>query len=306
MQPREAVAPGVIEGLGPVATLTPAASDAQRRRAVADWIADERNPLTARVLVNRLWHYHFGRGLVATPSNFGFLGGKPSHPALLNWLAAELVHRGWSVKAMHRAIVTSATYRQSSTDDERGKSVDAGGQLLWRYPPRRLEAEAIRDAMLSAAGTLDLRMGGPGYSVFEPNDNYVRVYVPKKKFGPSEWRRMVYQTKPRMQQDATFGQFDCPEASGVVAARNVSTTALQALNLLNSQFVVQQAGEFAKRLSREAPGDLRAQMRVGFAIAFGREPTMEEATAAERLVADHGLEALCRALLNASEFVYVN
>jgi hypothetical protein len=125
--------------------------------------------------------------------------------------------------------------------------------------------------MLSAAGTLDLRMGGPGYSVFEPNDNYVRVYIPKRKFGRDEWRRMVYQTKPRMQQDATFGQFDCPEASGVVAARNVSTTALQALNLLNSHFVVQQAGEFAKRLSREAHGRLAVPSRSRWGAS--RRPT---------------------------------
>jgi hypothetical protein len=306
MQPREVVGPGVIEGVGAPVKLEPSADDALRRRTLADWIADPRNPLTARVLVNRLWHYHFGRGLVATPSNFGFLGGKPTHPELLDWLAAELVHRQWSIKAMHRAIVTSAAYRQSSADDSKSRDADAGCQLLWRFPPRRLEAEAIRDAMLSAAGTLDFRMGGPGYAVFEPNDNYVRVYVPKKRYGPEQWRRMVYQTKPRMQQDATFGQFDCPEASGVVAARNVSTTALQALNLLNSPFVIQQADQFAKRLAREAPSDVRGQAHRAFAIALGREPTADEAAAAERLIADHGLAALCRAIVNASEFTYVN
>jgi hypothetical protein len=148
-------------------------------------------------------------------------------------------------------------------------------------------------------------MGGPGYSVFEPNDNYVRVYNPKKDFGPAEWRRMVYQTKPRMQQDATFGEFDCPDASRTAPDRNTSTTALQALNLFNSQFILQQADFFAERLKIERPNDEVAQIARAFELAFGRTADEEEIAAAKQLVQEHGLPSLCRALLNANELLYV-
>ena len=138
---------------------------------------------------------------------------------------------------MHRLIMLSSTYRQASRSDAAAAAKDAADRLLWRFAPRRLEAEPIRDAMLWASGALDLRMGGPGYDVFEPNTNYVKVYTPKQSFGPAEWRRMVYQNKPRMRQDATFGEFDCPDSSQTTARRNVSTTALQALNLLNGSLM---------------------------------------------------------------------
>jgi hypothetical protein len=306
MQPREEVAPGAIEQLGEPLKLASSTSDTQRRLALGRWIADPKNPLTARVIVNRLWHYHFGTGLVATPSNFGFLGGKPSHPELLDRLAKDLVRQDWSLKAMQRAILTSATYRQASADRSDAAAIDGQCRLLWRFPPRRLEAEPIRDATLAVAGTLDLHMGGPGYSVFVPNNNYVRVYDPLKEFGPSQWRRMVYQTKPRMQHDGTYGELDCPDASRVMPSRNVSTTALQSLNLLNSPFVVQQAKFFAEQLRREAGGNARAAVAQGFAVAFGREPQSDELAAAVAVVERHGLEAFCRAMLNASEFIYVN
>jgi hypothetical protein len=306
MLPREIVPPGAIEQLGLPLVLGSTAPDAQRRLALGRWIADARNPLAARVIVNRLWHYHFGAGMVATPSNFGFLGGTPSHPELLDWLATEIVRRDWSLKAMHRAILTSATYRQASADRPEAAAVDAQCRHLWRYPPRRLEAEPIRDATLAVAGTLDLQMGGPGYSVFVPNNNYVRVYDPLKDFGPQQWRRMVYQTKPRMQHDATYGEFDCPDASRVMPSRNLSTTALQSLNLLNSPFVIQQAKFFAERLRRETAGDMRAAVARGFELALGREPQSDELLAAVAVAQQHGLEAFCRALLNASEFIYVN
>ncbi|MEX2185830.1 MAG: DUF1549 and DUF1553 domain-containing protein, partial [Pirellulales bacterium] len=306
MQPREEVGSGGLTGIGAELDLPPSATDAERRRKLAEWIADPANPLTARVIVNRLWHYHFGQGLVATPSNFGFLGGKPSHPQLLDWLAAEVVQQGWSLKAMHRLMVTSAAWRQKSDARDDAMAVDAQCRLLWRYPPQRLEAEPIRDSILAVCGTLDLRMGGPGYSVFEPNGNYVRLYTPKKTYGPAEWRRMVYQTKPRMEQDATFGNFDCPDASTSVAHRNASTTALQALNLFNSEFILQQAGYFADRLRREAPDGIDSQIKRAFELAFGRGPEADEASGAAELARQFGLESVCRAILNASELVYVN
>jgi mono/diheme cytochrome c family protein len=306
MQPKEVVAPGGISSIAPPLELPANASDGERRRKLAEWIVDRRNPLASRVIVNRLWHYHFGQGLQATPSNFGFLGGKPSHPALLDWLAQELLARDWSLKSMHRLMLTSATWRQSSADHAANEAVDAQCRKLWRFPPRRLEAEPIRDSILAIAGTLDLRMGGKGYTVFEPNDNYVRVYTPKKKFGPAEWRRMIYQTKPRMQQDATFGDFDCPDAASDVAKRNVSTTALQALNLFNSDFMIDQAKYFAARVEREAGANDEARVRRAFELAVGRAAAPDEVADATALVDQHGMEALCRALLNASELMFVN
>jgi len=201
--------------------------------------------------------------------------------------------------------VTSETYRQSSASRADALAVDASSRLLWRFRPRRLEAEPIRDTILAVSGKLDLRMGGPGFSVFEPNDNYVRVYNPKQTFGPPEWRRMIYMTKVRMQQDATFGAFDCPDGGQIAPKRNTSTTPLQALNLLNSGFVLQQAEFFAERLKRERGDDVGKQVRRAFALAFGREASVEEATVATKFVEREGLTMFCRVLLNANELVYV-
>jgi hypothetical protein len=256
-------------------------------------------------MVNRIWHYHFGQGLVKTPSDFGFNGGEPSHPELLDYLATQFMQSGWRPKAIHRVILLSSTYRQASTFNPTAAAQDAGTRLLWRFPPRRLEAEPLRDSILNTSGVLDLRMGGSGYSPFEPNTNYVRVYAPRQDFGPSEWRRMIYQEKPRSRQDGTFGEFDCPDASQVVGRRNRSTTALQALNLLNASFMVQQSELFAARLQREA-STAPEQIRRAFELALGRAPDAEEQTSAEALVRDQGLMIFCRALFNANEFLYVN
>jgi Protein of unknown function (DUF1553)/Protein of unknown function (DUF1549) len=305
MQPRESVAAAVPGAVGPKLQFPADAPDRDRRLALARWLTDPANPLPARVMVNRLWHYHFGRGIVDTPSDLGAHGGKPSHPELLDWLAAEFVESGWSLKHVHRLIVTSATYRQSSAANNAGRAADAQARLLWRFPPRRLEAEAIRDAMLFVSGALDRRMGGAGFDLFEPNANYVKVYVPKREFGPAEFRRMVYQSRPRMQPDDTFGAFDCPDGGQIAPARTRSTTPLQALNLLNSPFVIQQADVLANRLRREAGDDAAAQVRRAFLLAFGREPVAEERDAAVRLIDGHGLAAFCRALFNANEFLFV-
>jgi hypothetical protein len=209
------------------------------------------------------------------------------------------------LKPLHRLIVLSSAYRQSSAANAKALAADAGDRFLWRFPPRRLEAEPLRDAILSVSGELDSRMGGPGFDLFELNMNYVKVYVPKKEFGAAEWRRLIYQNKPRMQLDDTFGSFDCPDGGQITPKRNNSTTALQALNLLNSRFMTQQADLFAKRLQREAGGDVEAQVRRAFWLAFQREPAGDEVAAAVSLVRDHGLSALCRALFNASESLYV-
>jgi mono/diheme cytochrome c family protein len=304
-QPREPVAPGLLTRIGPARSLPLEASEPQRRLALADWIVDPKNPLTARVIVNRLWHYHFGEGLVATPSDFGANGARPTHPELLDWLASELIARNWSLKSIHRLILCSTAWRQSSQSRLEGLAVDAGSRLLWRHPPRRLEAEALRDTVLSVSGALDLQMGGPGFDLFETNTSYVKVYVPRATFGPAEFRRMIYQNKPRMELDPVFGAFDCPDGGQVAPRRNVSTTPLQAMSLLNSAFTLQQAGLFSARLEREAP-DLPGRVRRGFRLAFGRDPVASELEAASALARERGLPALCRALFNANEFVTVN
>jgi Protein of unknown function (DUF1553)/Protein of unknown function (DUF1549)/Planctomycete cytochrome C len=302
--PREVVSPGAIAAVGSL-EIPAAAPEQERRVALARWIARRQNPLTARVIVNRLWHYHFGRGIVETPSDFGHNGGRPSHPELLDWLANELVRSGWSLKHVHRLILTSATYRQSSAPRADGLKVDASARLLWRFPPRRLEAEAIRDSMLAASGVLDERMGGPGFSPFQPNTNYVRVYQPKEEFGPAEWRRMVYMSKVRMEQDSVFGAFDCPDAGLIAPRRTQSTTAVQALGLFNSRFTEEQADLMAERCGREAGSGAPPGVRRAFELCFGRQPDEVEGRAAEQLVAQYGLPSLCRALFNANEFLFL-
>lgn len=304
-QPGDEVQPSAPAQIQPRFTLKPSASEKERRLALADWLTHADNPLAARVMVNRIWHWHFGQGLVRTPSDFGFNGDRPSHPQLLDWLASAYRANDWRLKPLHRLIVLSNTYRQASRSDAKAVAVDANNRLLWRYPPRRLEAEAIRDTMLQVSGSLNRRMGGPGYHLWDYS-GYVIVFAPKTTLGPNEFRRMIYQFKPRLQQDRTFGVFDCPDATATVPRRNRSTTVLQALNLLNDPFVYDQSERFAARLRREAGNEPQAQIRRAFRLAFGREPSVVEASAASKLVAAHGLAALCRALFNANEFVFVN
>ena len=305
-QPREEILPGPLSriGSGPWPE-APISAEAARRRALADWIVDPGNPLAARVIVNRLWHHHFGTGLVDTPSDFGAGGGRPSHPALLDWLASELVANGWRLKSIHRLIVTSRAWRQGGDANAQALAHDAQDRLLWRYPPHRLEAEAIRDAILATSGSLNPKAGGPGFDLFVANANYVKVYETKTAFTADDFRRMIYQSKPRSELDTFFGAFDCPDAAQIQPKRTSSTTPLQALNLLNGAFLIDQADRFAARLTREAGDDQAHQVRLAFLLAFGREATNAEIAAATQLVADHGLPALCRALYNANEFLSV-
>ncbi len=305
LQKRELVGPGAIASVHPPLKLSAQATEHDRRRALADWIADERHPLTARVMVNRIWHYHFGQGLVLNPSDFGFHSGQPSHPELLDWLAQAFLAHGGRSKPIHRLIMLSAVYRQSSRNPTPASAQDGGNRLLWRYPARRLEAEVIRDSILATSGELNLTMGGPGFDLFEPNSNYVKVYTPKQSFGPAEQRRLIYQQKPRMQSDGTFGMFDCPDSSQSVPRRNVSTTALQSLALFNSPFTMQQAEAFAERVRRESSQVVADQVRRAFALAFSRSPTSDEQRAALLLVEREGLAALGRALFNTNEMIFL-
>jgi mono/diheme cytochrome c family protein len=301
---REEVAPDALEVIGSLglARNTP---EQARRIALAEWIADPKNPLTARVMVNRIWQHHFGTGLVDTPSDFGKNGTLPSHPELLDWLADEFVNSGWSIKHIHKLILLSSTFQQDSAPRVNALGVDAASRLLWRFPPRRLEAEAIRDCILSASGVLDKRMGGPGFSGFEVELENVRHFFPKTSFGPEDWRRMVYMTKVRQERDAIFGAFDCPDLSQVMPKRSRSTTPLQALNLFNSHFMLQQAELLANRLEREGTDERNRQMNLAFRLCFGREPQGPELTGAISLAEEHGLVAICRALLNSNEFLFI-
>ncbi|MBI1917654.1 MAG: PSD1 domain-containing protein [Planctomycetes bacterium] len=310
----DAVVPAGLSAAGPKLSVPADAPERRRRVALARWLGSADNPLTARVMVNRVWHYHFGQGLVVTPSDFGFNGDRPSHPELLDWLASEFMYgasgaidsRRWSLKPLHRLLVTSATYRQSGRLDAKAMAVDWQNRLLWRMAPRRLEAEGVRDAILATSGRLDRRMGGPGYNLWEKNTNYVTVFKPKARLGPDEFRRMVYQFKPRSQQDPTFGVFDCPDAALARPRRTTSTTVLQALNLLNGRFLIDQAGYFAERLRDEAGDDPARQVERAFRLAFGRKPSEKELKAAVALARAHGTAALCRALYNANEFLYLD
>jgi len=301
--PKEIVAPRSLQVLEPIG-LKRDSSDTERRTALATWIASPDNPLTARVMVNRVWQYHFGTGLVETPSDFGRNGGKPSHPELLDWLAGEFIRGGWSVKRLHKLILTSETYRQSSRINETAQQVDADCRLIWRFPSRRLEAEAIRDSMLQVSGVLNLAMGGRGYSFFKSRGG-LSGFPPVETFGPDELRRMIYSHKIRMERVPVFGAFDCPDAGQPMPKRGTSTTAIQALNLFNSPFVMEQAERLAKRVRADAGDDAGEQVRRVYGYVLGREPLGVEAKAATAAVRQHGLATLCRALFNSNEFLFL-
>ncbi|MSU35928.1 MAG: DUF1553 domain-containing protein [Pedosphaera sp.] len=304
MQKRETVSPGTL-ALFRAVELSSDEPEQRRRQQLADWITNPANPLTARVLVNRIWQHHFGVGLVATPNDFGRNGARPTNPELLDWLASEFVTQGWSIKKLQRQILLSATWRQSSLPRPDALKIDGTCRLLWRFPPRRIEAEGIRDSILFASGSLDSSRGGPSFFLHNVDRENVYHYHPKEDFAPAEFRRMVYAFKVRMEQDGIFGAFDCPDGSLVAPRRTVSTTPLQALNLFNSRFTLDQAERFANRLRYEAGTVSGAQIRRAWQITFSREPSPQEALDSGAFVAREGLTALCRALLNSNEFLFI-
>jgi hypothetical protein len=280
---------------GPV---PPSAVQRTPRLALADWLTDAKNPLTARVYVNRLWHYHFGRGLVATPGDFGTKGAPPTHPQLLDWLAGELIRSGWSTRHMHRLIVTSATYRQSSRPHADNARIDPDNKLWWRWQPRRLEAEAIRDAMLAVSGELDPKIGGPSAPADEKNR-----------------RRSLYLLQRRGSVPAAQALFDGPNAIlESCAARHVSTVPLQALYLLNNDFSLNRAKAFAQRVIDKAGSDRDRQVETAFLLALGRPLEEGDRRLARRFFesqpadgsAYQALVHFCQALMNVNEFVYIH
>jgi hypothetical protein len=302
-QPRDEVSPIVPKCLEPL-ELPKDSAEQDRRRALADWLASPRNPLTARVMVNRIWQGHFGVGLVETPSDFGRNGARPSHPELLDWLASEFMAAGWSVKQLHRWITLSATYRQSDRLEPVAQAKDAEVRWLWRFPSRRLEAETIRDAMLAVSGRLNLEMYGRGFDLFDQRGG-LSGFKPVETFGDEGRRRMVYAHKVRREREAVFGAFDCPDAGQSTARRRESTTPIQALNLFNSRFTLDESEAFAARVRAVVGGDVGGQVRCAYRMALGREPDAAELGDAEPVARDHGLSALCRALFNSNEFLFL-
>jgi hypothetical protein len=307
-KPGEEVTPGglsAVRELSAQFTIPSDATDAHRRIALADWIADPRNPLTARVIVNRVWYYHFGAGIVNTPSDFGVNGDRPSHPELLDWLAAAFMEHGWSLKWLHRKIVTSQAYRQSSAFNPKAHAIDAGNRLLWRMGLRRMDAETLRDSVLSVAGSLDLTAGGPGFALHKKGARGSFIYHSLDNDGPEVWRRAVYRFVVRGGDRVLLDSFDCPDPSVATPQRTVSNTPVQALALMNNAFVVRQADLLARRLERETPGDTSAQIGRAYLLAFGRPARPAEVAEGARFLKDRSLGLYCRALLNANEFVYV-
>ncbi|MBM81519.1 MAG: hypothetical protein CMJ78_13140 [Planctomycetaceae bacterium] len=294
-----------VKGVDADFELNAKASDADRRRKLAEWITSPNNPLFARVIVNRIWQYHFGTGIVVTPSDFGFNGGQPSFPDLLDHLATELKENGYRLKALHRKIVTSTVYRQGADLNEASASKDADNRYLWRMQPRRLEAESVRDAILSVSGKLNLQMGGPGFhDVSVIPNNGTTYYEAIDVDGDAFFRRTIYRFTPRGGRSALLDTFDCPDPATTAPRRAITTTPLQALSLLNNAFVLRMSKHFAARVAQEGK-NVDEQVDRAWRLALARSPSKAEHELSKELVQKHGLPALCRGLFNANEFVIV-
>jgi hypothetical protein len=281
--------------------------EGERRAALANWITDKNNPLTWLSIVNRVWLYHFGQGIVDTPNDFGRMGGKPSHPELLDWLAVQFRDGGQSIKQLHRLIVTSAAYRQASRDNPAHARLDAGNRLLWRMNRRRLDAESVRDAVLVVSGKLDLKMYGPGFRTFGFLDDHSPHYK-YEEYNPDDpagHRRSVYRFLVRSVPDPFMETLDCPDPSLRVEKRNESLTALQALALLNDKFMLRMAEHFAARVEKMS-GELPGQVAAAYRLALGREATTEEGRVLLDYARKHGLANTCRLILNTNEFSFID
>jgi hypothetical protein len=347
------VEPGYLRVLAndatPIAHPPKAGGSSGRRRALAEWIASPKNPLTARVLVNRVWGWHFGRGLVATPGNFGKMSAPPSHPELLDWLAVEFMNADfglrnaesqanlksqisnlksskWSIKHLHRLLMNSAAYKQASSFSTAiNLEKDPTNIYLWRFPVRRLEAEAIRDVILAASGQLNLQAGGEPFFPAIPQavrDSYLQGKWVMTKEEPATWRRSIYSYWKRGLKYPMFEVYDQPDPNVTCERRNTTTVPTQALTLLNNEFVLMQARHLAERVRREAGNDLTQQIQTLYQIALSRAPERKELERLQNFLQqqrayhqtqspnnDAGLAALtdlAHVLLNANEFVYIN
>jgi hypothetical protein len=298
-----------IPGLPSRFELEDPAEEGQRRAALADWLSDPQNVLTWRSIANRVWHYHFGRGLVDTPNDFGRMGSAPTHPELLDWLAATLRERGGSLKSLQRLIVTSATYRQSSRHDAHAAAIDANNRYLWRMNRRRLDAESAHDAILSISGRLNSKMGGPPVKQFVETRKFnlrpEADYTAYDLDAPGACRRSVYRFHFRTIPDPLMDALDCPDGTQLAPTRTESMTALQALALKNNGFVIRQAEHLARRL-KDAAADENAQLELAYRLLFGRPPKQHEQEMVLGYVRQFGMANACRMLLNTNEFLFID
>ncbi len=278
-----------------------------RRAALAQWISDPANALTWRSIVNRIWHYHFGRGIVDTPNDFGRMGSPPTHRDLLDWLAQYFLEHGQSMKALHRLIATSATYRQVSTEDMSKSEIDSSNRFLWRMNRRQLDAESLRDAVLYVSGKLDFTMGGPGFSDFAFEDDHSPRYLYDKSdpADPRTYRRSIYRFVVRSVPDPFMTSLDCADPSQSVPVRTQTLTAIQALALLNNPMVVRQAAYLAERVGAQST-DIRAQLDAAYQLVLNRPAAEKELDALVPYVEKHGMPAACRLILNTNEFIFVD
>lgn len=282
--------------------LPPEKPEADRRQALAEWIVAPDNPLTPRVLANRVWHNHFGTGIVATPNDFGYMGERPTHPQLLDHLAARLMSYGWKLKPLHREIMLSRAYRQSAAFKPAAARIDSDSRLLWRFPPRRLSAEEIRDSLLTISGKLDLKTGGPGFRLYEYLQDNVATYKPLEQHGPTTYRRAVYHQNARATVVDLMTEFDQPDCAFSSARRATTTTPLQALTMLNHSFTLDMAAALAVRIE-DAADTPEAKITAAYELCFQRKPTPDETDACRKVFNQHGLAAVCRVLLNTSELI---
>ncbi len=296
------------------------AASSGRRLALARWMTSPDHPRTARVMVNRIWQHHFGRGLAPTPNDFGFLGIAPTHPELLDWLATEFVRRGWSVKEMHRLILRSRAYRASIREDDAGLAKDPGNDTFRRFTPRRLSAEELRDSILAGTGELNPEMGGPSVFIPMPAEVLATSSTKGAKWGESPPgqanRRSIYVKVKRSLQAPLFADFDGADTDNSCPSRFTTTVPTQALAMMNSEFVHEKAAALARRLEQERPGDLRGQIERAFEVALSRPPGEEEIARSmafvekmkkeHRLDDGHALQRFAVAVFSFNEFFYLD
>ncbi|WP_437222257.1 PSD1 and planctomycete cytochrome C domain-containing protein [Planctomicrobium sp. SH661] len=310
-QPKELAVPGAlpfIPGVPAQFELPADHTEGDRRAALAEWVTRRDHPLTWRSIVNRVWQFHFGEGIAASPNDFGRMGKEPTHPELLDWLAVEFRDGDQSLKQLHRLIVNSSVYRQSSADHPANSAIDGSNQFLWRMNRRRLEAEEIRDAILSVSGSMNLKMGGPGFFLFNLEKEVHSPHYEYQSFDPADpasHRRSIYRFIVRSQPDPFMTTLDCADSSQSTPRRNETVTALQALALLNNRFNLLMAERLAARLE-SGSSDPEEQIRSGFSLVTGRPPAPDELHQLHRFASEHGLKSTCRLLFNLNEFVYID
>ncbi len=310
-QPGKTVGPGAVPFVPTIPARFEIADDEpewKRRAALAEWIVHRDNPLTWRSIVNRIWLYHFGSGLVDTPNDFGHGGDAPTHPQLLDWLAIQFRDQGQSMKSLHRMILKSSVYRQVVENDDKKQAIDSENRLYWRMHRRRLTAEEIRDTILAVAGKLNPAKGGPGFQDFAIEHPQHSPHYEYDQYDPTDastHRRAIYRFIVRSQPQPFMDTLDCADPSTSVPKRGETLTSLQALALLNNRFVVAMSSQFAKRLAAEE--DILAdQVALAVHLALSREATPSEITLLSKYASEHGLENMCRLILNLNEFVFVD